>query len=220
MPGCRDAGVPRCRGAAHGNNVETLHPVETSHVWCVFYFRRTKSFHANGRPGPDGPGRCPVHCPQGHHASLKLTALSHRSMAGRFTRRSREKSRSVHHASTAMDGSSPTGVARGFLACKRSVILRWPCGSTLHCRAKHGRNHHDRSGSLVLRLRSSLPELLSLATRGRGSAWVSISPMRRSAERRRTRATVACHGSGFGSSRRLIKRQFSFQVLLAQGSAL
>src|SRR6185437_7841122 len=25
--------------------VETLHPAETSHVWCVFSFRATKSFH-------------------------------------------------------------------------------------------------------------------------------------------------------------------------------
>jgi len=34
----------RC-GAARGNNVEIPHPVETSHAWRVFYFRRTKSFH-------------------------------------------------------------------------------------------------------------------------------------------------------------------------------
>ena len=49
MPGSRGC------GAAGDNNVETLHSVETSHVWCVFYFHRMKSFHANGRPGPDGP---------------------------------------------------------------------------------------------------------------------------------------------------------------------
>jgi hypothetical protein len=28
--------------------VETLHPAETSHVWRVFYFHRTKSFHDVG----------------------------------------------------------------------------------------------------------------------------------------------------------------------------
>jgi pyridoxamine 5'-phosphate oxidase-like protein len=39
----------RC-GAAGGNNVETPHPVETSHAYSVFSFRRTKSFQANGRP--------------------------------------------------------------------------------------------------------------------------------------------------------------------------
>jgi hypothetical protein len=29
-------------------NVETPHPVETSHVWRVFYFHRTTSFHDPG----------------------------------------------------------------------------------------------------------------------------------------------------------------------------
>jgi hypothetical protein len=53
MPDLRGTAAPRHRGAACGDNVETLHPVETSHVWCVFYFRRTKSFHVNGRPGPN-----------------------------------------------------------------------------------------------------------------------------------------------------------------------
>ena len=28
--------------------METLHPAETSHAYRVFYFHRTKSFHANG----------------------------------------------------------------------------------------------------------------------------------------------------------------------------
>jgi len=43
----------RC-GAPGGNNVETPHPVETKHANSVFCFRRTKGFHANGRPVPDG----------------------------------------------------------------------------------------------------------------------------------------------------------------------
>jgi hypothetical protein len=43
----------RC-GAARGNNVETLHPVETPHAYSVFYFRRMQSFHANGTASPDG----------------------------------------------------------------------------------------------------------------------------------------------------------------------
>jgi len=34
--------------------VETPHPVETPHAYIVFYFRRTKGFHANGHPGPGG----------------------------------------------------------------------------------------------------------------------------------------------------------------------
>ena len=50
-PACPVRGAPRCRG---GKNVETPHPVETSHAYSVFYFRRAKSFHANGRPSPDG----------------------------------------------------------------------------------------------------------------------------------------------------------------------
>ena len=50
VSGARSAG--RC-GAAGGNNVETLHPVETLHVYRVFYFHWTKSFHAKQRPGPD-----------------------------------------------------------------------------------------------------------------------------------------------------------------------
>jgi len=37
----------RC-GAARGNNVEIPHPVETTHAWRVFYFRRMQGFHANG----------------------------------------------------------------------------------------------------------------------------------------------------------------------------
>src|SRR6185312_9714196 len=28
--------------------VETLHSMETTHAWCVFCFRRTKSFHDDG----------------------------------------------------------------------------------------------------------------------------------------------------------------------------
>src|SRR5690348_13627064 len=28
--------------------LETLHPMETSHVWSVFCFRQTKSFHDDG----------------------------------------------------------------------------------------------------------------------------------------------------------------------------
>jgi hypothetical protein len=36
------------RGAAGGHNVETLHPVETFRTDRRFYFRRLKSFHANG----------------------------------------------------------------------------------------------------------------------------------------------------------------------------
>jgi hypothetical protein len=37
-----------------------LHPVETSHVWRVFYFRRMQNFYANSRPGPGGPPRRPA----------------------------------------------------------------------------------------------------------------------------------------------------------------
>jgi hypothetical protein len=50
--------VMRVRCAPHAartaNNVETLHRAETLHAYSVFCFHRTKSFHANGRPGPDG----------------------------------------------------------------------------------------------------------------------------------------------------------------------
>jgi hypothetical protein len=36
-------------GAVGGNNVETLHPVETFHAYCVFYFHAAKSFQALSR---------------------------------------------------------------------------------------------------------------------------------------------------------------------------
>src|SRR6185312_1447083 len=41
MPGSRAAAAP-----TSGNNVETLHPAETSHAHSMFYFHWTKSFHA------------------------------------------------------------------------------------------------------------------------------------------------------------------------------
>ena len=50
------------------NYVETLHCVETTHVWRVFCFRRTKSFHVNGRPGLGGLAAA-------QHTVLKGTAL-------------------------------------------------------------------------------------------------------------------------------------------------
>ena len=69
-------GRPACpvRGA-RGNIVETPHPAETLHAYIVFYFHGTKTFHANGRSGPDGPAAT-------RHAVLKGTTppLSYRHL--------------------------------------------------------------------------------------------------------------------------------------------
>jgi hypothetical protein len=45
IPGRLACPLARRCGAAGGNNVEIPHPVETFHAYCVFCFRRTKSFH-------------------------------------------------------------------------------------------------------------------------------------------------------------------------------
>jgi hypothetical protein len=63
-------------GAAGGKNVETPHPVETSHAYSVFYFRRMQSFHANRAARLRWPDRYLAHGSQGHHASPQLTELT------------------------------------------------------------------------------------------------------------------------------------------------
>src|SRR6185437_8613774 len=62
--------------AAGGKNVETPHPVETSHAYSVFYFRRMQSFHANRAARLRWPDRYLAHGSQGHHASPQLTELA------------------------------------------------------------------------------------------------------------------------------------------------
>jgi len=83
----RRAGSGRARAdGACSFSVEIPHPVETSHVYRVSYFRRTKSFHGNRRSGahsradtgrsltsppktwPPGPGDAASRAPQGRNS--------------------------------------------------------------------------------------------------------------------------------------------------------